>query len=85
MTRETGARAAIRALEPLPLVDVTTTAWDVTRRDRIRRDIARRIGKACAHFTEDQFRRLTEEMADRQVRSEHRANQNYWRDLDLPQ
>jgi hypothetical protein len=84
MTRETGARAAIRALEPLALVDVTTTAWDVTRRDRIRRDIARRIGKVCADLTEDQFRRLTGEMADRQLRSEDRASQNYWRDLDLP-
>ena len=84
MTRETGARAAIWALEPLPLVEVTTTAWDVTRRDRIRQDIARRIGKVCADLTEDQLRRLTEEMADRQLRSEHRASQDYWRDLDPP-
>jgi hypothetical protein len=84
MTREMGERAAIRALEPTPLSDVTSTARDATRRDRIRQDIALRIGKVCADLTEGQLRRLTEEMADRQIRSEHRASQNYWRDLDPP-
>ena len=61
---------------------MTTTSQDVTRRDPIRQDIARRIGRVCAHLTEEEFRRLTEEMADRQLRSERRANQNYRRDLD---
>ena len=39
MTRETGERAAIRALEPTPL-------------DRLKRDISRRLSDVCSELSE---------------------------------
>jgi hypothetical protein len=53
---------------------------EAARREEVREDIARRIKNACAHFDPDEFRQLTEQMADRQLRNEARASQSFWRD-----
>jgi hypothetical protein len=47
------------------------------RRNRIREDITRRLGRACAHLGSDDFRRLVEEMVDRQLRGERRVTRDF--------
>jgi hypothetical protein len=47
------------------------------RREKIRADIARRTKRACSHLGEDDFRRLVDDMTDRQIKGELRANQNW--------
>lgn len=48
-----------------------------TRRDRVRDDISRRLKRACAHLTEEQFRELVEQMTDRQIKSERRVIRDF--------
>ena len=47
------------------------------RRDRIRDDIAGRIKRACSHLAEDEFRRLVDDMTDRQLKGERRVIRDY--------
>ena len=42
------------------------------REKAVREDIARRLGKVCSHFSEDDFERLIAVMAARQVKCERR-------------
>jgi len=50
-----------------------TSGRDRTRREVIRDDIARRIRRVCAHFSEEDFSALVDKMTERQIRSEHRS------------
>src|SRR5258705_7019719 len=47
------------------------------RWEKVREDIARRTKRACSHLGDDEFRRLVDDMTDRQIRGELRANQNW--------
>jgi hypothetical protein len=58
-------------------VEFNGASIEPTRREKIRADIARRTRRACAHLGEDDFRRLVDDMTDRQIKGELRANQNW--------
>ena len=58
-------------------VEFADTNGGPARWERVREDIARRTKRACSHLGEDEFRRLVDDMADRQIRGELRANQNW--------
>ena len=55
--------------------ELTDKALDVTRRATIQADIARRLRGICGHLPETEFQSLVEEMTDRQLRGERRANE----------
>jgi hypothetical protein len=44
------------------------------RREKVRADIALRIGRVCANFSEKQLAELVDLMTDRQLRGERREN-----------
>lgn len=45
-----------------------------SRREIIRRDIARRLRRVCCEYSDDEFLGLVELMTDNQLRGEHRMN-----------
>jgi hypothetical protein len=47
---------------------------DSARKRTIREDIARRIRRVCGHLTEKDFQLLVDQMTERQMRAERRAN-----------
>jgi hypothetical protein len=47
------------------------------RRTRIVADIGARLKNVCINFSEFEFREMVEEMADRQLRGERRADKNF--------
>lgn len=53
---------------------------EVTKRDKVRADIAKRIRRACAHLSEDEFGNLVDSMTDRQLRGERRLNRDFWKE-----
>jgi hypothetical protein len=57
--------------------DFADASQEHTRRDRVHGDIARRIKRACSHLDEDEFQLLVEEMTDRQLKGERRANRDW--------
>jgi hypothetical protein len=57
--------------------DFADVTQEQPRRDRVRGDIARRIKPACSHLGEDEFRLLVDEMTDRQLKGERRANRDW--------
>ena len=57
--------------------DFAGPSQEQVRRDRIRGDIARRIKRACSHLGEDEFQLLVDEMTDRQLKGERRANRDW--------
>lgn len=57
--------------------DFADAEQEHTRRERVFSDIARRIKRACTHLREDEFRLLVDEMTDRQLNGERRANRNW--------
>lgn len=44
------------------------------RREKVRADIALRISRVCANFSEQQLAELVDLMVDRQLRAERREN-----------
>ena len=60
-----------------PRGDSADAGQEQTRRDRIRGDIAHRIRRACSHLDDDEFRGLVDEMTDRQLKGERRANRDW--------
>ncbi|HEY4734493.1 MAG TPA: hypothetical protein VIH53_08080 [Gemmatimonadaceae bacterium] len=42
------------------------------RREKVRADIAKRIGRVCGHFSEKELTELVDLMTDRQIRGERR-------------
>ena len=58
-------------------VDSTDANGGPARWAKVHEDIARRTKQACSHLGEDEFRRLVDDMTDRQIRGELRANQNW--------
>ncbi len=44
-----------------------------TRRETIRADLARRLRKVCAHFSDEDFQTLMERMTEQKMRSERRS------------
>jgi hypothetical protein len=58
-------------------VDFTDANGGLARWEKVREDIARRTKRACSHLGDDEFRRLVDDMTDRQIRGELRANQNW--------
>ena len=60
-----------------PRVEFVGASVEPNRREKIRADIARRTKRACSHLGEDDFRRLVDDMTDRQIKGELRANQNW--------
>jgi hypothetical protein len=44
------------------------------RRQAIRTDIARRLRKICAHFSDEEFERLVERMAEQKLRGERNGS-----------
>jgi hypothetical protein len=53
---------------------------DSGREERVRLDIVSRIRSTCAHLSEQEFSQLVDEMTDRQLRGERRANREFWPD-----
>jgi hypothetical protein len=53
---------------------------EVSKRDGVRADIAKRIRRACTHLSEDEFGQLVDAMTDRQLRGERRLNRDFWKE-----
>jgi hypothetical protein len=49
-------------------------------RENVRADIARRVKRACAHLSADEFALLVDSMTDRQLRGERRLNWDFWKE-----
>ncbi len=62
-------------------IDLTDKGVDVTRKATIRDEIAQRLRRVCGHLPETDFQSLVDEIAERQLRGERRAN-DYWSQLD---
>ncbi|OLE97890.1 MAG: hypothetical protein AUG75_02960 [Cyanobacteria bacterium 13_1_20CM_4_61_6] len=54
--------------------ELATRSADPSRRGAIRDDIARRIKRVCADLSDQDFTTLVDEMAERQLKGERRAN-----------
>jgi hypothetical protein len=52
--------------------DSEPTRHQVHREDIIRDEIARRLGRVCGNFSQDEFQELVSKMAERQLRDERR-------------
>jgi hypothetical protein len=63
--------------ERYPRIDSIEAQLEANRRTRVRDDIAKRLGKACSHLPEDEFLRLVEEMAERQLKGERRVYREF--------
>jgi hypothetical protein len=50
---------------------------DDERRTRAVEDIAARLKNVCSHLNESEFRRLVEDMADRQISGERLFDKNF--------
>jgi hypothetical protein len=44
------------------------------RREKVRTDIALRIGRVCGHFSDKELKELVDLMTERQLRGERREN-----------
>jgi len=60
--------------EPREYFELANRGADPSRRGAIRDDIARRIKRVCADLSDQDFTTLVDEMADRQLKGERRAN-----------
>jgi hypothetical protein len=58
-------------------VDSLESHLEEARRNRIREDIARRLRRACGYLADDDFRRLVEEMVERQLKGERRVTRDF--------
>jgi hypothetical protein len=52
--------------------DAEEDSYHADRRETIRADLARRLGKVCANFSEADFRKLVEVMTEQKMRGERR-------------
>lgn len=55
--------------------DLTDRGVGVSRKSAVHADIARRLRRVCHHLPETEFQSLVEEMTDRQLNGERRANE----------
>ena len=53
-------------------VDSALTELHTLRERAVREEIARRLGRVCSNFSDDDFDQLVQKMAERQVRGERR-------------
>jgi len=57
------------------------SAWlEAAKRETARADIAKRIRRACAHLSEEEFSQLVDSMTDRQLKGERRLNWDFWKE-----
>jgi hypothetical protein len=56
------------------IFESTSRSPDVSRRGAIRDDIARRIKRVCADLNDQEFTTLVDQMTERQLKGERRAN-----------
>jgi hypothetical protein len=52
--------------------DPATVELHSIRERTVREELAGRLREVCAHFTEEEFTRLVDQMAERKVREERR-------------
>ena len=65
--------AAHIQLEPEKVyIDSALSERHALREKEVREEIARRLGCVCGNFPRDEFERLVQKMAERQVRDERR-------------
>jgi hypothetical protein len=52
--------------------DIDLIEHQPLREDKVREEIARRLGRVCGNFSEHEFQELVSKMAERQLRDERR-------------
>jgi hypothetical protein len=52
--------------------DLSVTALHALREKEVREEIARRLRRVCGNFSEEDFERMVQKMAERQLRDERR-------------